>query len=40
MPLQRGLEKIATKNVAKREKNNIITVLDNYGKESLVEIYL
>lgn len=39
-PLQRGLEKIATKNVAKREKNNIITVLDNYGKESLVEIYL
>ena len=39
-PIARLLEKVAMKRSLKREKNNIITVLDNYGRESLVEIYL
>lgn len=39
-PIQRLLEKIATRSVLRREKNNILTILDNYGKQSLVEIYL
>ncbi len=39
-PLQNGFEKMALKRVMKREKDNIITVLDNYGKQSLAEIYI
>ncbi|MCR5350558.1 MAG: TrkA C-terminal domain-containing protein [Acholeplasmatales bacterium] len=39
-PIQKLFENLATKRVLKKSKNNIITVLDNYGKQSLVEIYL
>lgn len=39
-PIQNKLDKIATKRELKREKNNIVTVLDSYGRLSLVEIYL
>lgn len=39
-PIQKSFENLATKRVLKKDKNNILTVLDNYGKQSLVEIYL
>ena len=39
-PLSNMFERVAAKNILKKEKKNIITILDNYGKQSLVEIYL
>lgn len=39
-PLIKLLEKIATNRALKKRKDNILTLLDNYGKQSLVEIYL
>lgn len=39
-PFNAFLEKHAVNSFLKRENDNIITILDNYGKSSIVEVYL
>ena len=39
-PIRRSIDKFTMTKALKQHKDNIITVLDNYGSESLAEIYL